>query len=266
MVFVAPHTPSDPWLVAFHPIMFVRKGNGHRVAPEEDHSSWKRAKIPVIVRQHRSKAVNSGAKGEPEADRPEVQKELRKKRGQGGHGKVSADEPEAKQSKIKEEAEAKKKRGSFTAEDLENAKGMILGQKSPKEEVHVFVERYCARQITKEVDYKYSAKPSRGGWIASLTVWAWSNDAYWGTLCWDQRDAEAAAARAFLEDPEVIDAAAHLPPPLHMIRHYLWPIVYNLNPELSVSERQARVEEGVQKYISECVSSGCRNAISDRRA
>lgn len=167
MVFVAPHTPSDPWLVAFHPIMFVRKGNGRRVAPEEDHSSWKRAKIPVIVRQHRSKAVNSGAKGEPEADRPEVQKELRKKRGQGGHGKVSADEPEAKQSKIKEEAEAKKKRRSFTAEDLENAKGMILGQKSPKEEVHVFVERYCSREITKEVDYKYSAKPSRGGWIAS---------------------------------------------------------------------------------------------------
>lgn len=153
-----------------------------------------------------------------------------------------------------------------TLEQVEAAKGLQLGQKAPREEAVIFIELYLARQPKHGEDYEYAVYPCRRGYVASLTVWAWSNHTYWGDPAWNDKQARVEAAKKFLADPQVIEAATLLPPPLEIVRRHFFGVVSEEHPGLPGKEKKQIADERVKEYYSKCIESGCRNAITDRRA
>ena len=164
----------------------------------------------------------------------------------------------------KDEARPTGKRDFPTLQQLEKAKGLTFGRKAPKDEFIIFLERYLARSAAEGVDYEYSTSRSGGRFFCSLRVWAWSDTkVYRGTPAQYLSQAEVAAARAFLADPDVIRAAARLPPPLVMVRKHFWGMICEAHPDLGSDRRTILQKEAVNKYLRECYDSGCSNAIAD---
>eukprot|EP00438_Fugacium_kawagutii_P025419 Skav235455 [mRNA] locus=scaffold2206:391281:391496:- [translate_table: standard] len=70
----------------------------------------------------------------------------------------------------------------------------------------------------------------------------------------------------FLADPQVIEAARFLPPPLDLVRRHFFGVVSEEHPGLSGKEKKQIADERVKEYYSKCLESGCRNAITDCKA
>ena len=169
-----------------------------------------------------------------------------------------------------------------TLEDLEEAKGMVFEKMEPKNAVHSFCVRYCARDVVKDVDYQYVLEYSGGmvGGMVSvkLHVWVWSQDRSYpgGPVSLSlhgskaRHIAEKQAAQSFLADPDVVIAAKKLPPPIDMIRRYCWHKVMSEErkerADESAADLQGSLEIHMQAYMTQCYFDGCRNAITDRKA
>lgn len=156
---------------------------------------------------------------------------------------------------------------NFTLEKLEAAKGMQFFQKgqSPNDDLVRFLGRYCNKQIKKDEDFEFSIQKRKEGFVVSVTVWGWSNDRYWGTPCNDVKSAKDAAVRAFLSDPEVIDAASKLPPPTKLVRQHVRSMLIASEVNMTPEEMHAEVERRMHEYISQQLIH-CRNAYTDGRA
>lgn len=113
----------------------------------------------------------------------------------------------------------KGKRPLTDEEDLEASKGMSLDGVHPKERVNTFLSRFFGRSMVKGQDISYETKSVQQGFVSKLVVPVWSDSqSYFGQACENQKAAEVSAAEAFLADPQVMETANQLPPPMWKVR------------------------------------------------
>ena len=148
----------------------------------------------------------------------------------------------------------------YTFEELENFKGMTLGQMNPTDELHEFLTRYRLRQ-TKPEDYKFEHHECKAGFWATMKVWDWRQEAeYCGKPGKTKEVAEQNAMRAFLQDLDVIEAAKKLPPSIDKVRKYAFHKVKDANPDKTHEERRDLVYQAKQDYYRE---ADCLTAFID---
>eukprot|EP00435_Cladocopium_sp_Y103_P024643 s2998_g6.t1 len=180
--------------------------------------------------------------------------------------KTEAKEEEQESQEVKK-SRPKSHRPIPTDGELETARGMKFGFGRAVDEVNKFLVRYFVRPMKNGEDYKYIIRPHPYGHICSLTVGVWSNDVYGGVPCSHYKQAQNEAAKAFLSDPAVVEAAAYLPPTVAAVRQYFnKKMIFEQEEHVPISQRKPEVEKRVHEYISECLQNGCRNAFTDGRA
>eukprot|EP00438_Fugacium_kawagutii_P013468 Skav231272 [mRNA] locus=scaffold2436:452403:452837:- [translate_table: standard] len=142
------------------------------------------------------------------------------------------------------------------------------GNQVPTRDLVSFLTRYFGHQVKKGEDYELSTEPFLGGFMASLTVHVWSSQ----TCCrrWSRTEEAARehAAKAFLQKPEVHQAAANLPPPISRVRKFFSSRLRltGLYDDIPRAEYIALVDQYTHEYISRCLENGCSNAFTDGRA
>jgi hypothetical protein len=94
---------------------------------------------------------------------------------------------------------------------------MTFEGKHPKDAVHTFLSRHAGRDIQKGVDYQYQCESTDLGFAATLLVPVFNDRSYAGSAC-TAKQAETEAATRFLADPDVLEAARSLPPPMWALR------------------------------------------------
>ena len=84
---------------------------------------------------------------------------------------------------------------------LEAKKGMTLLSEgcTPRDVLSRFLGRYWGHDIKEGEHFEFSGEWSAHGFTAKITVWVWSDDAYWGHPCQDKKLAQD--SRRFLSDP-----------------------------------------------------------------
>ena len=148
-----------------------------------------------------------------------------------------------------------------------NVQGMTSSEdECPKTLLSRFLNRYYNREIRNGVDFKYFGRKCAEGWAAGVTVRDWSDEAYWGHPCHDWKAAEAAAARCFLSDPQVVEAAAHLPPPPKLVRRYFRSMIIASEVHKSDEERTEEIAKLTREYHLSCSLWRCRNSDTNGRA
>ena len=160
----------------------------------------------------------------------------------------------------------KGKRPLMDREDVEASKGMNLDGLHPKETVNTFLSRYAGRSMVKGQDISYETKSVPQGFVSKLVVPVWSDSqSYFGQACATEKAAEVSAAQAFLADPEVIETASNLPPPMWKIRRCMRDQHKATVQSLSGSRKTKAVQKATQaahdrynKY-----RDSCRTAIWD---
>ena len=113
-----------------------------------------------------------------------------------------------------EQPETQKRFHRVNEEALNSKAGMNFDRLTPKEGVHIFLCRYHGRDMKKGEDYWYTCEAVEDGFVATLKVPAWFDKIYHGMQSSKEKAAEASAAAAFTSDPEVVEAASKLPPPV----------------------------------------------------
>ena len=113
-----------------------------------------------------------------------------------------------------EQPETRKRVLRVDEEALNSKTGLSFDKLTPKEGVHIFLCRYHGRDMKKGEDYSYTCEADEDGFVATLKVPAWFDKTYRGTNRPKEKAAEASAAAAFTSDPEVVEAASKLPPPV----------------------------------------------------
>ena len=102
---------------------------------------------------------------------------------------------------------------------VEESIGMDLHASHPKTAVRDFLIRHCRRKIDRD-DCYYIVQEDEAGFRAKLHVPIWTNGVFEGEQCSSQKEAERTAAECFLRDPHVVRAAATLPPPMKVVKHW----------------------------------------------
>ena len=121
----------------------------------------------------------------------------------------------------KEKSNRKGKRPLTDEKALEASKGMRLDGAHPKERVNTFLSRYFGRSMIKGQDISYETKSVQQGFVSKLVVSMWSDSqSYFGQVREKEKAAEVPAAEAFLADPDVMEIANQLPPPMRKVRHF----------------------------------------------
>jgi len=115
----------------------------------------------------------------------------------------------------------KGKRPLMDEKALEASKGMRLDGAHPKERVNTFLSRYFGRSMVKGQDISYETKSVQQGFVSKLVVSVWSHSqSYFGQARETEKAAEVSAAEAFLADPDVMEIANQLPPPMWKVRQF----------------------------------------------
>lgn len=103
--------------------------------------------------------------------------------------------------------------------------------------------------------------------MAGLTVHVWSSRVFWGRWAPREDFARDEVAKVFLQEPEVRQAAANLPPPSSFVRIFFYIQLRDTDLYgLPSAQYRAVVEEYTRDYISRCLENGCNNAFTDGRA
>ena len=155
---------------------------------------------------------------------------------------------------------------ALSLSELEAKKGMTLLSEgcTPRDVLSRFLGRYWGHDIKEGEHFEFSGEWSAHGFTAKITVWVWSDDAYWGHPCQDKKLAQD--SRSFPSDPEVIEAASKLPPPTKLVRQYFRSMINSSpNVDLSPLELKEEVEKRACEYISKMMEQ-CWNAFTDGRA
>ena len=125
----------------------------------------------------------------------------------------------------KEKSNRKGKRPLTDEKALEASKGMRLDGVHPKERVNTFLSRYKKQErnvLTRSFGHiSYETKSVQQGFVSKLVVSMWSDSqSYFGQVREKEKAAEVPAAEAFLADPDVMETANQLPPPMRKVRHF----------------------------------------------
>lgn len=136
-------------------------------------------------------------------------------------------------------------------------RGMKFDGKAPKDALGSWHGRYTTAE---DIDYYFEYEDRNPGIIATLVMPSYFNRRFTGKTTRTKSEAENSACRVFLEDADVLDAAAKLPPPMESIRKFT---------SLSAEQKKILREKGldpldIHRQLQQCVymgfrELGCRN-------
>eukprot|EP00434_Breviolum_minutum_P042337 symbB.v1.2.037679.t1/scaffold5631.1/size25152/4 len=112
---------------------------------------------------------------------------------------------------------ATKKQKTWESIRLEDHIGLALDGAPPRSAVRQFFDRYTGLRSSKD-DFYFSHKHMEEGVVATLIAPALGDRHFEGQQCSNEKSAEQSAAAVFVQDPEVLQTARCLPPPLATLR------------------------------------------------
>lgn len=141
---------------------------------------------------------------------------------------------------------------------IEESIGMNLHDRHPKTAVREFLTRYLGRDLTRD-DCHYSCQEEASQFRAKLHVPIWNSGIFEGGRCDSQKEAETSAARCFLEDDDVVEAATRLPAPLKVIKYW-----ERLNKFITHKKGRRKVDpDDLTRKYNDQREQGCRMAVWD---
>ena len=156
-----------------------------------------------------------------------------------------------------------KKRPRTESSYVEDHIGLNLAGVAPKSAVQQFFDRYTGRRADNTAFY-FMNKRNQQGVIATLITPALGDRHFSGQQCSDKKTAEQSAATVFVEDVEVLEIAACLPPPLATIRR-IADGYHSRKQKLvakGLSPKEA-VEQLVLEIYETLRGKGCRSQMFD---
>ena len=148
---------------------------------------------------------------------------------------------------------------------LEEEVGLDLSQYHPKDAVRRFFTRYCSGPATS-ADYYYDSPSYEPGVVARLITPSFYSRVFVGEPLRTQKDREESAAKVFCEDPQVIEAAKNLPPPIKKCKQLLSGAATQHAPSVAVGRGRVNGDSARSLYASICQANGCRNMFEDGNA
>ncbi|CAE7786499.1 unnamed protein product [Symbiodinium sp. CCMP2592] len=142
-----------------------------------------------------------------------------------------------------------------------SSSNMTFEGQHPKTAVSDFLKRYCGRSICKD-DFYFTCEHHGEGFVATLKAPCFNAEAYTGSANPTAKGAEASAAERFLQDPDVLHAAANPPESMRSIKRQMKsdPVVAKRH------KQQGRFHQLRHERYNRQADDGCRNAIWDGRA
>lgn len=143
--------------------------------------------------------------------------------------------------------------------------GLDLSAYHPKEAVRRFFTRYCSGPATT-TDYYYDSPGYEPGVVARLITPSFYSRVFVGEPLRTKKDREESAAKVFCEDPQVIEAAKNLPPPIKKCKQLLSGAATQHAPSVAVARGRVNGDSARSLYASICQANGCRNMFEDGNA
>ena len=138
--------------------------------------------------------------------------------------------------------------------------GMSFEGLHPKTALANFLRRYFSRSITKQ-DCYYKCQVSTEGFVATLLVPCYNDKKYIGHERPTEKEAEKSAAERFLEDADVVHAAANLVDSMRSIKRQV-----KSDPQVAKRKRETTIRDICHEKYNNQAEQGRRNAIWDGRA
>ena len=139
--------------------------------------------------------------------------------------------------------------------------GMSFEGLHPKTAVANFLRRYCGRNIDED-DCCYKCCMRGRGFVATLAAPCFNNKTYVGLESPTEKGAETSAAAKFLQDLDVVHAAANLAVSMRSIKR-------QMKSDPAVAKRlkqQGRLSQVSHETYNRQAEDGRRNAVWDGRA
>lgn len=159
---------------------------------------------------------------------------------------------------------ATKKQKTWESNCLEDHIGLALDGAPPRSAVRQFFDRYTGLRSSKD-DFYFSHKHMEEGVVATLIAPALGDRHFEGQQCSNEKSAEQSAAAVFVQDPEVLQIARCLPPPLATLRK-IADRYHSKKQQLAakgLSTKEA-AEEILRDIYEDLRDRGCRTASWDR--
>ena len=158
---------------------------------------------------------------------------------------------------------ATKKQKTWESNCLEDHIGLALDGAPPRSAVRQFFDRYTGLRSSKD-DFYFSHKHMEEGVVATLIAPALGDRHFEGQQCSNEKSAEQSAAAVFVQDPEVLQIARCLPPPLATLRK-IADRYHSKKQQLAakgLSTKEA-AEEILRDIYENLRDRGCRTALWD---
>ena len=158
---------------------------------------------------------------------------------------------------------ATKKQKTVESNRLEDHIGLALDGAPPRSAVRQFFDRYTGLRSSKD-DFYFSHKHMEEGVVATLIAPALGDRHFEGQQCSNEKSAEQSAAAVFVQDPEVLQIARCLPPPLATLRK-IADKYHSKKQQLAaegLSTKEA-AEEILRDIYDNLRDKGCRTALWD---
>ena len=158
---------------------------------------------------------------------------------------------------------ATKKQKTWESNRLEDHIGLALDGAPPRSAVRQFFDRYTGLRSSKD-DFYFSHKHMEEGVVATLIAPALGDRHFEGQQCSNEKSAEQSAAAVFVQDPEVLQIARCLPPPLATLRK-IADRYHSKKQQLAakgLSTKEA-AEEILRDIYENLRDRGCRTALWD---
>ena len=146
---------------------------------------------------------------------------------------------------------------------LEDHIGLALDGAPPRSAVRQFFDRYVGLRSSKD-DFYFSHKRSEEGVVATLITPALGDRHFEGMQCSNEKSAEQSAATVFVQDPEALQIAACLPPPLATLRK-MADGYHSRKKQLALKGLSTKevAEEILREIYEKLRDRGCRTALWD---